>query len=363
VEERLSADELLAIAREAGFEVLPRRLEDWRYRSLFPHPERVPSRGKKPLWLYPTGSDRWLLDLCGWRALTKNMEAIRVALWVDGHLIDTDAVRESISAALEELQRRFERALRDEASRGGDTGDTPVTVEEALDSLAYRAAGVKGDRPAPRTIRMTRADRARGIAFLARMFMGYDLEERLTDAKQAERAMGIAAGRRGPAAYRWLDGPPEDIADLRSVIALPVLIQSAQAATNNELERARTLARAFVQGLPIVALFAEAMFGPRAAGLAGVKNIVDPPPELYSLLVAGLVSAIWQGSEENNNTLEEALDNINQLAPTINELATLTPTERRQRVEQAPPTERPQVRRLLELASEQRTKSTQRKRT
>ena len=355
MDERLTSGQLQDQARAAGFEVTARRLEDWRYRGLIPRPVRAGSVGKAPCWLYPSGAAEQLLALCRWRETTKDLDAVRVALWIDGFPIDEQSVREAITSVLDGMRVKFEEALADEAKRVS-AADSPVGPEAGLDALAYRAAGVQGSRPTPRTIRMRRAERARGISFLARLFMGYDIEGQLEDAKFAERAMGISAGRRGPAPFRWLDGDAEELADLRSIIALPVLIDAAQTSTSEELARARSFTRAFVQGLPLVALFAEAMLGPRAAGLAGAKNIDDTDPELLCMLVPGFVAAVRSGYSENLDTIKTALDGVTTLTPEIAKLAALPDSEQRKRLKAVPPAERPRLRRLLELHAEQETK-------
>jgi len=357
VEERLTTQQLQERAWAAGFEISQRRLEDWRYRGLMPRPERVGSDGKAPRWLYPAGAEEQLLALCRYREATKDLEAVRVALWVDGFPVDEQGVREAIGTVLVGMRNRVEDALAEEARRADPAGE-PVTPETALDALAYRAAGVHGNRPTPRTIRMRRAERAHGISFLARLFMGYDLDERLADAKLAERAMGISAGRRGPAPYRWLDGKPEELADLRSIISLPVLIKAAETSTDVELRRARQFARAFVHGLPLIALFAEAMLGPRAAGLAAAKNINQADPEFYCMLVPALVAALRSGYAENLDTIQTALDGMTALAPDLEQLAALPEAERKRRIQIAPASERPQLRRLLQLQAEQQDAKT-----
>lgn len=351
MEARLTTPQLLKLAREAGFEVSERRLEDWRYRRLLPRPARAGSVGKAPRWLYPQGTDQQLLELCRLRAITKDIDSIRVGLWVAGYPIGEQDVRTSIGAVLQGLRTLFERGLEEEANRKTVSDQGRLTADQALESLAYRAAGMKGDRPAPKTIRMLREDRARGIAFMARLFMGYELE--IADAAKAERAMGISAGRRGDPAHRWLSGPPAELAELRSIISLPVLTEVAATATADELVRARALARAFVQGLPFIARFAEATVGPRAAGLAVAKNIADAAPDLYCMLIPALVAARRIGLAESLDTLQTTLDGVNQLVPAVEELAALPDARRRKKLERIPAGDRPTARLMLELTAQQ----------
>jgi hypothetical protein len=348
-DERLTAEQLLRAAKEAGFEVSERRLEDWRYRGLMPRPERVASPGKAPLWLYPAGAREQLIALCRYREKTKDMDAVKVGLWFDGFPIDKPAVRDAIAAVLGRMRDLVERTLLEQAQRA-DEG-RPLTQGEAIDKLAHRAAGKHGSRPSPRTIRMPRSDRARGIAFMLRLFMGYDLGNIESDAKFAEQAMGLSAGRRG-LPQRWLEWPAEELANLRSIIALPVLIDAAQTATTEELARARGFARAFVHGLPLIVLFAEALLGPRAGGLAAAKNI-DDQPELICMLVPALVSALRHGYGDNLELLQPTLEEIVATAgPTIAEIAALPDREKEKRISATPASERPTLRRLIKLRTE-----------
>jgi hypothetical protein len=346
---RLTAQQLLRAAREAGFEVSERRLEDWRYRGLMPRPERVASAGKAPLWLYPADAREQLIAVCRYREKTKDMEAVRVGLWFDGFPIDESAVRSAIGAVLEGMRDLVERTLLEQARRSNE--GRQLTPSEAIDELAHQAAGKHGSRPTPRTIRMPRAERARGIAFMLRLFMGYDLDDRVADAEFAEQAMGLSAGRRG-LPWRWVDWPARELADLRSIIALPVLIDATRNATSEELNRARGFARAFVQGLPLVVLFVEALLGPRAGGLAAAKNI-DDQPEFVCMLVPALVSALRQGYGENLELLQPTLEAVaTTAAPTIAEIAALPEPERQNRIDAAPAGERPTLRRLVQLQTE-----------
>lgn len=350
MEERLTSAQLLEYAEAAGFAVSERKLEDWRYRGLLPRPERAGNRGRTPRWLYPPETADQLVALCRWRQKTKDLEAIRVGLWVEGFAVEDQAVRDAIVDVLSGMREKVEEAL----STGQGEQSSP---DEALAELTYRAAGTHGDKPGPRTVRMRRADRATGLAFLFRLFMGHDLEQHLPDAKFAEQAMGISAGRRGAPPYRWLDGPPEELANLAPLISLPALIEAARTATTDELARARKLARAFVQGLPLVALFAEAVLGPRAGGLAAAKNLSDTGPELFCMLVPCLASAGRSGYSENLDTLEAALGAVTDLGTTVADLGSISAEEREGRIKAASAEERPTVRRALTLAQERQTKA------
>lgn len=362
MDERLTSAQLLEHAEAEGFAVSERRFEDWRYRGLLPRAERSGNSGRTPRWLYPVETADQLVALCRYREMTKDFDAIRVALWVDGYAIDEQSVRSATVAVLMGMRDRVERALAEESARVG-VDAWPLSPEEALDSIALQAAGKHGSQPTPRTIRMPKADRARGIAFMVRLFMGYDLDERLTDAKLAEQAMGLSAGRRGSGFYRWLDGSPEELADLRSIIALPVLVETIGTSTDEELARARSFTRAFVQGLPLIALFAEAVLGPRAAGLAAAKNI-DDQPEFLCLLVPALVAAIRHGYDENLELIQPALNGVaTTVGPRIEEIAALPEPERQQAIQDSPALTRPTLRRLVALYADQQDAQKVRRKT
>jgi hypothetical protein len=362
MDERLTSAQLLEHAKAQGFVVTERRFEDWRYRGLLPRPERAGNSGRSPRWLYPAETADQLVALCRYRETTKDLEAIHVALWVDGYAIDEQSVRAAIASVLTGMRDRIEKALA-EGSKPAEGAADPSSPDDALDAVALQAAGKHGDRPTPRTVRMPKAGRARGIAFMVRLFMGYDLDDHLTDAKFAEQAMGLSAGRRGPAPYRWLDGNPEELADLRSIISLPVLIDSVSTATDEELVRARGFARAFVHGLPLIALFAEAVLGPRAAGLAAAKNI-DDQPEFLCMLVPALVSAVRHGYGENLNLIQPALSGVaREVGPLIEELAALPEAERQRAIQDRPAIARPTLRRLVSLYANTKNPTSGRKKT
>jgi hypothetical protein len=348
----LTSVRLREIAAEAGYSVSDRRLEDWRHRDLLPKPTRQGNVGPTPLWVYPAGADEQLLDACRYRAHTRDLEAIKVALWFDGHPINTDAVLASLQSVLRRVQGEFEEALTEEATRlGGDEEAPDLTA--ALDSLSYRAAGMKGGRPVAKTIRMTRVDRARGIAYLGRLFLGLDIDDHADDARLAEQAAGIAAGRTGPDEYRWLTGPPaEEFADLRPMIALPELLVAVQAATAAELRTARRQARLFLQGLPVVARFAEALFGPRAAGFAAARNpqlVTDPA--FYCLLLAGLIAANQSGFAANLKELEQPLAGLAAQTSQLDQLAALPPKLRERQLAMLSASDRIRMHRLLDLTT------------
>ncbi|MFE6853667.1 hypothetical protein ACFVDH_23105, partial [Streptomyces sp. NPDC057674] len=64
----LQRDHLLRAAISAGLSTMnERRLEDFRRDGLMPRPVRVGNDGRRPVWVYPPGSDRQLIRLLRWR--------------------------------------------------------------------------------------------------------------------------------------------------------------------------------------------------------------------------------------------------------------------------------------------------------
>jgi hypothetical protein len=353
--EYVDSDSLISTAGEAGFDLgerskALRRLESWRDNGLLPRQDRVGQQGKRPIWAYPEGTDRQLLALLRWRKVTRDLDSIRVALWVEGYAIATPDARASLLKVLNRYATVVDSALDERRQRvASDCGREPE-LEEVVESLAGEAAGKRANPPAPKTIRMPFDERVRGFTYLIRLGLGLGLDDvPAEDAKLAERAIGLAAARRGQEPYRWLDGPPEQLSNLANVFSLPALEQAASSATEEELEFARRIAQLLTAGLPLIGLWAESLLGPRAAGLAMTNTLWSPDPDWFCVLVPGIINAARQGMHGNLAMIGDSLKDVPDVTKQLNYLASLSPEERQEALQKVPEQDRPQARRFVAL--------------
>jgi hypothetical protein len=169
--EGLTTKDLLAIARREDPSIDERTLEYWRGRRLLPSPERVGQEGRKPVRVYPTGTEDWLLALLRWRATSlRDLDAVRVALWVEGYPQEFNDVRASGAAVMDRSLRRIARNL---APYGGYHAKDPTRTAAAIDGFAFKQAGRRGPRNR-RPIRMRMAERAAAKAYGMRSLLGLE---------------------------------------------------------------------------------------------------------------------------------------------------------------------------------------------
>ncbi|MFM9760769.1 hypothetical protein [Streptomyces scabiei] len=308
---RIESEHLLQAAAAAGHPVSERMLEEFRSRAqgLLPHPQRGPNQGRKPVWLYPPGTERQLVSLMRWREHTKDRNVLRVLLWLDGFPIATSAVRESVSASLSTMTQTLERELDAEAARRGL--DPASEREAALNSIASTLAARRGPNALPRPVRVTASERTNAVELLLRLFaFGETPDTTEEEAATVERVLGVSPGRRqrvnggGP----WLVGPAQDLLDAAQVISVPRMAETLVDAADAELESARQLVAMLFRFLPLVARMIGAVFGnDNYAGMEGVGHL-DDHPEFVMLLVPMVVGMIRAGWQENLDTIATALE-------------------------------------------------------
>jgi hypothetical protein len=305
----LETSDLLGAATDAGYRVSERMLETFRSQGLLPRPARAGNRGRRPLWLYLTGTDEQLLRLLAWREHTKDPRVLHVVLWLDGFPVATSAVREAITAVLREVAAGLDREVAAEAERL--SLDPEADRGQALDSIAARLAAKRTDQALPRRVRITAAERAEAFASLTRLTVLGDPGETTEEhALTVERALGISPGRRqgfgdaGP----WLTGPARDLFDAADFISMPSMTQAVEAATDEELEAARPTAAALFQYLPIAARAVGALSQKENhAGMQG-PAAMDDDPKLAVLLVPAVLGFRRAGWQQNLDTITSALE-------------------------------------------------------
>jgi MerR HTH family regulatory protein len=207
-EATIKADELERLANELG--VNKRRLEEWRARGLIPRPALAGYEGKRPVWVYPARAAKQLRAIVRLRKNTRDLDAIRAALWAQGYPVPTEAVRSSLLTVID----RFEQAMVRDLARFTPEGMTvtdlqhdPDALRAALVAYADELARRRSRSPLTRKVRMSAAERQRGMFYMLAPFFDQPRDE--ADAILAERLYGISRGRSGTARGA-LELPPSE---------------------------------------------------------------------------------------------------------------------------------------------------------
>ncbi|MDX2621280.1 hypothetical protein PV356_17380 [Streptomyces sp. WI03-5b] len=300
----LRRDDILLAATSAGFSVMTeRRLEDFRRDGLMPRPVRVGNDGRRPVWIYPPGSDRQLVQLLRWRKHTSNVNVLRVVLWIEGFPLALDVVRASATAVMDGLSHELEQLLQTEASsRDLDPADDQDAV---VDAVAETMAAKRGKDALPRPIRVPAGKRATAVAQLLRIFaVGTQPNVTEDEAETVEKVLGVSPGRRhrvedaGP----WLTGPASVLVGAADFVSLPRMTEALTDATDTEWEEARSSAAAFFLQLPVFSRAVAAMTGNKNFAGMGGHTALDSEPLMAVLLMAfvlGARGADWFGNVED----------------------------------------------------------------
>ncbi|MFD5161857.1 hypothetical protein ACFWMJ_27905 [Streptomyces hawaiiensis] len=300
----LRRDDLLLAATSAGFSAMTeRRLEDFRRDGLMPRPVRVGNDGRRPVWVYPPGSDRQLVRLLRWREHTSNVDVLRVVLWVEGFHLALDAVRASATAVMDGLSHELEQLLQAEASSQGlDPAHDQAAV---VGAVAETMAAKRGKNALPRPIRVRAGERATAVAHLLQIFaLGTQPDVAEGEAETIEKVLGVSPGRRqrvddaGP----WLTGPASALVGAADFVSLPRMTEALTDATDTEWQEARSSAAAFFLQFPVFTRAVAAMTGnANFAGMGG-HTALDSDPLMAVLLIAfvlGARRADWFGNVED----------------------------------------------------------------
>ncbi|WP_159391579.1 hypothetical protein [Streptomyces viridochromogenes] len=299
----LQRDDLLRAAISAGFSTMTeRRLEDFRRDGLVPRPVRAANEGRRPVWIYPPGSDRQLVQLLRWREHTQNVDVLRVVLWIEEFPLALDAVRASATAVLDGLLYEMERHLRAEASRHGL--DPVAEQDTVVSAIATPMAAKRGKNALPRPIRVPAGERSTAVAHLLQIFvLGEQPDVTEEEAETIEKVLGVSPGRRQRVedADPWLTGPANALVGAADFVSLPRMAEALADATDSEWEAARSPAAALFLQLPVVARALVATYGKENfAGMGGLTTF-DEEPLMGVLLVAfalGARRADWFGNVE-----------------------------------------------------------------
>ncbi|WP_432112645.1 hypothetical protein [Streptomyces sp. S1] len=299
----LQRDDLLRAATSAGFSSMTeRRLEDFRHDGLIPRPVRVSNDGRRPVWIYPPGSDHQLVRLLRWREHTQDKDVLRVVLWIEGFPLSLDAVRASAATVMDGLSHELERLHQTEASR--HDLDLAGDQEAVVGAVAATMAAKRGKNALPRPIRVPADVRATAIAHLLQIFLlGAQPDVTEDQAESIEKVLGVSPGRRQrvEGAEPWLTGPASALVGAADFVSLPRMTEAFADATDTEWEEARSSAAALFLQLPVSIRAAVAMTGKEnLAGLGG-HAVLDSEPLMAVFLIAfvlGARRADWAGNVE-----------------------------------------------------------------
>jgi hypothetical protein len=284
----IAAWEFVELAAQLG--VGRRRLEEWRARGLIPRPTLAGYEGKRPRWVYPADSAKQLRAVVRLRQNTRDLDAIRVMLWVQGFSIPVDAVRSSLLVVL----RRFEEAMVRDVARfaPADIGperlrENPVVLQRALEAYADDAARQRSRFPIKRHVRMSLAERQRGILYILAPFFDQPREEQ--DAILAERVYGISRGRSGTAQGR-LELPPDELSP-RNPLTPEALQAGVEAADELTFVFVGEMLKSFLTLLPaLLPIFVPAESTLRQFADDAMSLFKDPHPYAIALLAAAFIT-------------------------------------------------------------------------
>ncbi len=229
--EQLDTAALRRAAADEGLPVSDRLLETLRRDGLVPRPTRVGYRGRSPVWAYPAVAVPQLLALLRWREQTKDPDALRLILWVEGYQIHTSDVRAALVRWWESATAMVDREFRARAERLGLDPDRDEDRPAVLQEMSRELTAKRGPRSIPRRGRIPAAERAHAMDVMLRRFLldlpaDGDVEQ---EAQKIEKVLGIAKDRITtiPGSGPWLTGPAASLLDAADIIAVPRLLEAA----------------------------------------------------------------------------------------------------------------------------------------
>lgn len=298
-ESRPSSQDLLELAEREGQPVKAKTLASWRRRGLLPHPRRSP--GARSLYLYPRGTVDQLRRLLYWRARSKRLYLIAIALWVEGFPIRVGVIRGALVEFTVDWGKGVEQIL-----------SAPPEAEASSEVLARTLARQRSGAPIPRLSRMRQDDRERAYSYLMAVMLGLEEEaaDRSRDWPHVQRLFGFRRGHDGGLAAQF---PLDDLEGLgRELLpssTKPILARASGA----ELELVRRGITMMVNWLPQIGPVLLADEPVKALDLITLirQFLAEPPAEVLALL-----AIFWLSSLQAKNPDEAELrTHIEALSP------------------------------------------------
>jgi hypothetical protein len=299
-------------------------LQSWVAKRLVPAPRRAGRTG----WVHAEPDVAYVVAACRLRTTVRSLDARRVHLWLDGF----DQRPEDVRASLVTIMKRIDSALRREVdgtlARLGMSADDPGASSAVCAALAGALASKRGKNALPRFARQPLRGRVTGIEYLLRLFIfGEANQDAETEAKAAEKVMGVSAGRRrlrgiGP----WLTGPASVMASAARVMSLPALVAAAATATDDELTAAREAVHSLRAFPKIVRLLAAWTNEDNPVGWGGLRLLPSDETVLPLLLLA--VLSLRRAMPDNVQAVVGALDDVvHDAGPHVDELLHLSDSD------------------------------------
>ncbi len=284
-----TAAQLRETARAHGHAITPEQLVRWHRAGLLPRPaQRHLGRGRGTVTVYPAGAAAQLV------ALMRLHEGGRLrvqqagwALWWEGWPVSATFARDALSHAAAAWTEGVAR-LRDEGGDGGlsEAAWAFVGGRERTDAPALRRAFKRAGRKRTPTFKRLLAAIAAG-AFDS--FSPEADEDGSTERDVFARGMGLYRRSRLSPPHQgaaWLGGDlAAQLRALQAAMSPDALRAALDAATDEDLTRARDEWRAFLAGLDSVRSIAEHLFGADAYGLAAAPHPTELDGETQAMLL------------------------------------------------------------------------------
>jgi hypothetical protein len=314
-EERPSTQGLLELAEREGRPVKAATLASWRRRGLLPHPRR--SAGGRSRYLYPRGTDDQLRRLLYWRARSKRLYLIAVALWVEGFPIRVGVIRDALVEFTVDWGKGVEQILSAQSE-----------AEASSEALARTLARQRSQAPIPRLSRMRQADRERAYSYLMAVMLGLEEEaaSRSQDLPHVQRLFGFRRGHDGGLADQF---PLDDLEGLgRELLPASAKLVLARA-SGAEMELVRRGVAMIMNWLPQMGPVLLADEPVKALDLITLirEFFAEPPAEVLALLAIYWLSSL-QAKDPDETELRTHIEALSPAAVEV-ELAELLPPDER----------------------------------
>jgi hypothetical protein len=318
-----------ALAAELG--LTKRTREEWRARGIVPRPRRAGNDGRKPLWLYPPHTPGQLRAAARWRRQSRDLDAIKVAVWSEGYPLPLDEIRASLTLVVD----RFEQAMLKDLARYADGLDTdellqnPKKLREALERYGDALARRRARSPMKRRVRMTLAERQRGIIYMLAPFLG--VEQPHEDAIYAERAFGLSRGRSGTA--QGLLPEPAAAYVAMNPITPAAMRKAIATADTDTYALVQALLHTFQTLLPaLLPILLPANSALQPFGTEALALFEEAPASAVALMAAGFVTHV-ERQRATRDLTPEMIDSIRPQAVAREIFGALNSTQREQFVQ------------------------------